>query len=143
MEVEDDMAHSPPAAPPASRPLVATGIIGSMFFVFGFVTWLNGPLITFVKLAFTLDDVSAFLVPMVFYMSYFFLALPAAAILRRTGMKKGMTLGLFVMAAGAVLIGHNATKRMNPGALAGLFVIGAGLAILQPFSGHFPLWSKK
>ena len=80
--------------------LVTTGIIGVMFFIFGFVTWLNGPLITFVKLAFTLDDVSAFMVPMVFYMSYFFLALPAAMILRKTGMKKGMTLGLFIMAAG-------------------------------------------
>lgn len=102
-----------------------------MFFVFGFVTWLNGPLITFVKLAFTLDDVSAFLVPMVFYMSYLVLALPAAAILRRTGMKKGMTLGLFIMAVGAVIFGQFATMRVFPGALSGLFVIGAGLAILQ------------
>lgn len=111
--------------------LVTTGIIGVMFFIFGFVTWLNGPLITFVKLAFTLDDVSAFMVPMVFYMSYFFLALPAAMILRKTGMKKGMTLGLFIMAAGAVLFGQMATMRVFPGALTGLFVIGAGLAILQ------------
>jgi len=108
-----------------------TAIIGVMFFIFGFVTWLNGPLITFVKLAFTLDDVSAFMVPMVFYMSYFFLALPSAMILRRTGMKKGMTLGLFVMALGAVIFGQMATTRIFPGALAGLFVIGAGLAILQ------------
>ncbi len=107
------------------------GIIGVMFFIFGFVTWLNGPLITFVKFAFTLDDVSAFLVPMVFYMSYFFLALPAAWILRRTGMKKGMTLGLLVMAAGAALFGQFATMRIFPGALTGLFVIGAGLSILQ------------
>ncbi|ONF95879.1 sugar MFS transporter [Sphingomonas jeddahensis] len=106
-------------------------IIGVMFFIFGFVTWLNGPLITFVKFAFTLDDVSAFLVPMVFYMSYFFLALPAAWILRRTGMKKGMTLGLLVMAAGAAMFGQFATMRIFPGALTGLFVIGAGLSILQ------------
>ncbi|HEX5667059.1 MAG TPA: glucose/galactose MFS transporter, partial [Hyphomicrobium sp.] len=48
--------------------------IGLLFFIFGFVTWLNGPLITFVKLAFDLDDVNAFLVPMAFYLSYFFLA---------------------------------------------------------------------
>ncbi len=106
-------------------------IIGVLFFLFGFVTWLNGPLITFVKLAFTLDDVSAFMVPMVFYMSYFFLALPSAAILRRTGMKKGMTLGLFVMAVGAAAFGEFATMRLFPGALGGLFVIGAGLALLQ------------
>ncbi len=106
-------------------------VVGVLFFIFGFVTWLNGPLITFVKLAFDLDDVNAFLVPMAFYLSYFFLALPAAWILKLTGMKRGMALGLFVMAAGALAFGQFATARMYPGALAGLFVIGAGLALLQ------------
>lgn len=115
----------------SETPAVATMLIGVLFFVFGFVTWLNGPLITFVKLAFRLDDVSAFLVPMAFYMSYVFLALPAAAILRRIGMKRGMTLGLFVMAAGAIAFGQFAFMRIFPGALCGLFVIGGGLAILQ------------
>lgn len=105
--------------------------IGGLFFIFGFVTWLNGPLITFVKLAFDLDDVGAFLVPMAFYLSYFFLALPSAAILRATGMKRGMALGLFIMAAGAAVFGHFTTERIYPGALTGLFVIGAGLSLLQ------------
>jgi len=111
--------------------------IGVLFFIFGFVTWLNGPLITFVKLAFDLDDVNAFLVPMAFYLSYFFLALPASAILRRTGMKRGMALGLLVMAAGAVLFGQFTTMRYYPGALTGLFVIGAGLSLLQTASNPY------
>jgi glucose/galactose transporter len=111
--------------------MMTAGLVGLMFFIFGFVTWLNGPLITFVKLAFTLDDVAAFLVPMVFYMSYFFLALPSAAILRRIGMKRGMTAGLLIMAVGAALFGQFATMRIFPGALSGLFVIGGGLALLQ------------
>ena len=106
-------------------------IIGLLFFIFGFVTWLNGPLITFVKLAFELDDVNAFLVPMAFYLSYFFLALPSSAVLRATGMKRGMALGLFIMACGAVLFGHFTTARVYGGALVGLFVIGSGLALLQ------------
>lgn len=105
--------------------------IGLLFFIFGFVTWLNGPLITFVKLAFDLDDVGAFLVPMAFYLSYFFLALPSAAILRATGMKRGMALGLFVMALGAAVFGQFTTMRIYGGALAGLFTIGAGLSLLQ------------
>lgn len=112
-------------------------IIGLLFFIFGFVTWLNGPLITFVKLAFNLDDVNAFLVPMAFYLSYFFLALPSSAVLRRTGMKKGMAIGLFVMAIGAVLFGQFTTLRMYPGALTGLFVIGAGLSLLQTASNPY------
>jgi len=112
-------------------------VIGALFFIFGFVTWLNGPLITFVKLAFDLDDVNAFLVPMAFYLSYFFLALPSSWILRRTGMKRGMALGLFVMAIGALLFGQFATMRIYPGALTGLFVIGAGLSLLQTASNPY------
>jgi FHS family L-fucose permease-like MFS transporter len=111
--------------------------VGALFFIFGFVTWLNGPLITFVKLAFNLDDVNAFLVPMAFYLSYFFLALPAAAILRRVGMKRGMAIGLFVMAAGSVLFGQFTTMRDYFGALTGLFVIGAGLSLLQTASNPY------
>jgi glucose/galactose transporter len=106
-------------------------IIGLLFFIFGFVTWLNGPLIQFVELAFELNTVNAFLVLMVFYLSYFFLAVPASWLLRRTGMKKGMALGLFVMAAGAVVFGEFVVRRWYPGALTGLFVIGAGLSLLQ------------
>jgi MFS transporter, FHS family, L-fucose permease len=120
-----------------SRNLGPVITIGVLFFIFGFVTWLNGPLITFVKLAFDLDDVNAFLVPMAFYLSYFFLALPASVILRRTGMKRGMALGLMVMAIGAVLFGHFTTMRLYPGALTGLFVIGAGLAVLQTASNPY------
>lgn len=103
-------------------------IIGLLFFIFGFVTWMNGPLIQFVELAFELDTVNAFLVLMVFYLSYFFLALPAAVLLRRSGMKNGMAIGLLVMAAGAIVFGEFAVRRWYPGALGGLFVIGAGLA---------------
>jgi glucose/galactose transporter len=106
-------------------------IIGGLFFIMGFFTWLNGPLITFVRLAFELDDVNAFLILMVFYLSYFALALPASWILGRTGLKKGISLGLVVMAVGAAAFGQFATHRWYPGALGGLFTIGGGLALLQ------------
>ena len=119
-----------PAQSPRSNlgPII---VVGALFFIFGFVTWLNGPLITYVKLAFDLDDINAFLVPMAFYLSYFFLALPASWILKLTGMKRGMALGLFIMAIGALAFGQFATMRIYPGALIGLFVIGAGLSLLQ------------
>jgi glucose/galactose transporter len=117
-------------ARPAS-PYASIAIVGLLFFIIGFFTWINGPLITFVRLAFDLNEVNAFLVLMVFYLSYFFLALPSSWILKRTGMKKGLALSLVVMAAGAAAFGQFATQRFYPGALAGLFVIGSGLALLQ------------
>jgi len=119
-------------SPSANRaPLGPVAIIGLLFFIMGFFTWINGPLIAFVKLAFDLDDVNAFLVPMAFYLSYFFLALPSAAVFKRTGMKRGMAIGLLVIAAGAIVFGQFVSMRLYPGALTGLFVIGAGLSLLQ------------
>ena len=114
-----------------SSNLVAIAIIGALFFIMGWFTWINGPLISFVQLAFELNVVNAFLVTFVFYLSYFFWALPASLILDRTGMKRGMALALWVMATGAFAFGEFCTRRWYPGALGGLFVIGAGLAILQ------------
>ncbi|HVG12815.1 MAG TPA: sugar MFS transporter [Flavisolibacter sp.] len=113
-------------------------IIGILFFVFGFVTWLNGPLITYVKLAFGLDtDSKAFLVTTAFYMAYFFLALPSSRVLEKTGMKKGMALGLAVMAVGTFVFGQFATQRNYPVSLCGLFIIGSGLSLLQTASNPY------
>ncbi len=127
-----------PLPPPDRRYVASIVTIGVLFFVFGFVTWINGPLITFVKLAFDLDtDAKAFLVTTAFYMAYFFLALPSSWILERTGMKKGMALGLLVMAVGSYVFGTYATQRHYPLALTGLFIIGSGLALLQTASNPY------
>ncbi|WP_442683392.1 sugar MFS transporter [Stenotrophomonas sp. JC08] len=120
-----------PASTPRTGMASSIAIVGVLFFIIGFCTWINGPLITFVKLAFDVSEVSAFLVLMVFYLSYFFLALPASFILNRTGMKKGLALSLAVMAVGAMVFGEFATRRWFGGALGGLFVIGGGMALLQ------------
>jgi len=131
------MASTLAAAPSERSNIGPMAIIGVLFFIMGFFTWLNGPLISFVKVAFTLDDINAFLVPFAFYLSYFVLALPAGAVLKRTGMKKGMVLGLFVMAVGAALFGEFVRIRVYYGALTGLFVIGAGLSLLQTASNPY------
>ena len=113
-------------------------IIAILFFVFGFVTWINGPLITFVKLAFRLDtDSKAFWVTTAFYMAYFFLALPSSWLLEKTGMKRGMAFALWVMALGTFLFGHFATQRNYTNSLLGLFVIGSGLSLLQTASNPY------
>lgn len=113
-------------------------IIGILFFVFGFVTWLNGTLIPFLKLACQLEnDVQAFFVTFAFYMAYFFLAIPSSAILKKTGFKNGMALGLLVMAAGSIIFVPAANARSFGLFLTGLFVQGMGLAILQTASNPY------
>ena len=107
-------------------------IIGMLYFVFGFVTWLNGTLIPFLKLACQLEtDIEAFFVTFAFYMAYFFLAIPSSQILKRTGFKNGMALGLLVMAVGSLIFIPAANSRNFLLFLIGLFVQGAGLALLQ------------
>ena len=122
---------------PQKTPWGAVLLFCLLFAIFGFVTWLNGPLITFAKLAFSLSDVEAFLVPSVFYLSYFFLALPSAFILRKTGLKAGMALGLLAMALGAACFGQFASMRLFPPTLVSLFLIGAGLSLLQTASNPY------
>ena len=125
---------------PAIKSNYATSmaIIAFLFFIFGFVTWINGPLIFYVKLAFRLDtDSKAFLVTTAFYMAYFFLALPSSWILQKTNMKRGMALGLLVMAIGTFVFGTFATHRNYTLALGGLFIIGSGLSLLQTASNPY------
>lgn len=118
--------------------IVSMAIIGALFFIFGFVTWLNGPLITYVKLAFSLNtDSEAFLVTTAFYLAFFFLAIPSSWILERTGMKKGMAIGLMVMAVGTFAFGTFATERNYTMSLVGLFIIGSGLSLLQTASNPY------
>lgn len=124
-------------APQQSHYMMSMVIIGVLFFIFGFVTWLNSSLILFVKVGFDVDNVGAFLIPMAFYLSYFFLALPSAMVLKRTGMKKGMALGLLVMAIGSVLFALFMGGYSYIGALVALFVLGAGLALLQTASNPY------
>ena len=113
-------------------------IIGILFFVFGFVTWLNGTLIPFLKLACELEnDIQAFFVTFAFYMAYFFLAIPSSMILKRTGFKNGMALGLLVMAVGSFIFVPAANARSFPLFLTGLFIQGTGLALLQTASNPY------
>ena len=113
-------------------------IIGILFFVFGFVTWLNGTLIPFLKLACQLKtDTQAFFVTFSFYMAYFFLSIPSSYVLKRTGYKNGMALGLFIMAIGSVTFIPAAYGRNFGLFLTGLFVQGMGLSLLQTASNPY------
>lgn len=107
-------------------------IIGALFFIFGFVTWLNATLIPYLKIACELQtNVQANLVAFAFYISYFFMALPSSWVLKKIGFKNGMSAGLVVMAAGALAFIPAAINRSFGLFLAGLFIQGTGLSILQ------------
>ena len=117
--------------------IFSIAVIGLFFFIFGFVTWLNGILIPFLRTACELNDFEAYFVTFAFYISYFVMALPSSAVLKKTGFKNGMTVGLWVMAAGALIFIPAAMTRTFGLFLTGLFVEGAGLALLQTASNPY------
>src|SRR5688572_1733234 len=106
-------------------------IIGALFFIFGFVTWANGTLIPYLKIACELTTPEAMLVTFAFYISYAVMAFPSSWVLKKTGFKKGMVFGLLLMAVGALIFIPAANSRNYDVFLLGLFVIGTGLALLQ------------
>jgi FHS family L-fucose permease-like MFS transporter len=112
-------------------------IIGALFFIFGFVTWLNSVLIPYLKLACELNNFESYLVAFAFYISYLVMAIPSAGVLKITGFKKGMALGLVVMGVGALIFIPAALTRTYGLFLLGLFVQGTGLALLQTASNPY------
>lgn len=112
-------------------------IIGLLFFVFGFVTWVNGTLIAFFKNAFELDNSSSYLVTFAFFISYTVMAIPSSSVLKIVGFKKGMSLGLFIMAIGTILFVPAAKMESYALFLGGLFTIGIGLTLLQTASNPY------
>ena len=138
-------------ARPAS-PYASIAIVGLLFFIMGFFTWINGPLILFAKVAFNVSDTFAFLIPSAFYISYFCLALPSSLILKLTGMKKGLALSLLIMAIGAAIFGQFTNARSYVGAVSGMLVVArwrvvglvvGTLLVSACLTGWFaPLWLR-
>ena len=106
-------------------------IVGTLFFVFGFITWINAILIPYFKVACELTNFQSYLVAFAFYISYLLVSVPASYLLRSIGFKKGMMMGFWTMALGAFIFIGAAWTRTYGGFLLGLFAIGAGLAVLQ------------
>ncbi|WP_239480470.1 MFS transporter [Parashewanella hymeniacidonis] len=111
--------------------LVPMLIIGLLFFIFGFVTWLNGSLIPTLQIAFNLTPSQAYLISMAFYISYTVTALPLSVVLNHTGYKFGMVIGFLLMMLGSLIFIPAAQMRSFEIFLAGLFILGSGLTILQ------------
>ncbi|TWO33320.1 sugar MFS transporter [Seonamhaeicola sediminis] len=116
---------------PTSNNLLPILIIAGLFFIFGFVTWINGALIPFMKTINELTDAQSYLVASASYISFVIMALPSSSILNRIGYRKGMSLGLMIMGLGALVFIPAAEARTYWVFLTGIFIQGAGMTLLQ------------
>ena len=118
--------------------ITSISIIGLLFFIFGFITWLNSTLIPYLKISCELkSNMQANLVAFAFYISYFIMAIPSSWVLKKVGFKGGMSLGLIVIAIGALVFIPSALNRSFGLFLCGLFLQGTGLTILQIASNPY------
>lgn len=112
-------------------------IIGAMFFIFGFVTWLNSLLIPYLQIACELTTFQSYFVTFAFYIAYVVMAPISTLTLNKFGFKNGMSVALIIMAVGAFIFIPAAITRTYLLFLFGLFTIGSGLAILQTASNPY------
>ncbi len=121
----------------APSSLIPMSIIGILFFIFGFVTWLNGSLIPFLRIICDLSEFQALFVTFAFYIAYTVMAYPMSLLLEKTGYKNGMALGLGIMSFGALLFIPAAQSGAFSLFLLALFTLGTGLTILQTASNPY------
>ena len=110
---------------------ISLTILAGMFFIFGFVSWVNSILIPYFRIACELTHFESYFVAFAFYIAYFVMAIPSGILLKKVGFKRGIMYGFMLTALGAFLFVPDALVRQFEMFLIGLFSIGTGLAILQ------------
>lgn len=113
-------------------------LLGSLFFIFGLVSWVNSILVPYFKLACDLHtDIQSYLVTFAFYIAYLVMTIPAATLLTAVGFKRGGQIGLWILALGALMFWPAALVRSYGMFLAALFIMGTALALLQTVANPF------
>lgn len=109
----------------------AFAYVTTLFFAWGFATSLIDPLIAAVKGVFELNFTEALLTQFAWFTAYGIVSLPAAAVLSKLGYAKSIVGALAVMVLGALIVPLSTVFDFYPGVLVALFVIAAGVTLLQ------------
>jgi FHS family L-fucose permease-like MFS transporter len=121
-------------APPASEGTsyaAPLAVLTTLFFMWGFLTCLNDIIIPHLKAVFELSYAKAMLIQFAFFTAYLVVSLPAGAIVNKLGYKIGIVIGLLTAGAGCLLFYPAAGARSYPLFLGALFVLAAGITLLQ------------
>ena len=72
---------------------ISIGILAGMFFIFGFVSWVNSILIPYFRISCELTHFESYFVAFAFYIAYFVMAIPSGILLKKVGFKRGIMYG--------------------------------------------------
>jgi MFS transporter, FHS family, L-fucose permease len=118
---------------------LAFGLITILFFLWGFASNLNPILIPHLKKACQLTDLQSAFIDSAFYAAYFCMAIPAGIIMNKLGYKAGIIAGLLLFVIGAFLFIPAANTLTYGVFLAGLFIIGSGLTLLETAANPYAI----
>jgi MFS transporter, FHS family, L-fucose permease len=106
-------------------------LVTTLFLSWALAASLNDVLIRHFQSALDLTRGQSSLIQFAFYIGYFCAALPAGFVIRRSGYKSGILVGLVLYAVGALAFYPAAQARSYADFLAALYVIAFGLAFLE------------
>lgn len=109
----------------------ALTLLASLFFMWGFITVINGTLLPHLRSVFELSYFQTTLIESVWFIAYFFASIPSAKLIERIGYQRSMVAGLGMMAGGALLMVPAAMIPSYGVTLIALFVIASGITLLQ------------
>lgn len=112
-------------------PWFAFILLCSIFALWAAAASMNDVLIAHFKKAFLLSDFQTAFVQSAFYLGYFFVAIPAALVVRRFSYKTTILIGLMLYMFGCLLFFPAASTAKYGMFLLALFVIAAGLSFLE------------
>jgi FHS family L-fucose permease-like MFS transporter len=127
----DTSTQSVPATSAPSGTFIPLALVAGLFFILGFVTWLNGSLLPYLEEVLTLSPFHASLILFAFYVSSTLVAIPSVSLIARVGYKNSMALGLVGMALAALMFIPAAMAQTFALFLLAQFLMGASLTLLQ------------
>ncbi len=122
---------SQPISQNASSKKAAFAALTVLFFAWGFITSLIDPLVAAVKGIFTLSSLEAQLSAFAFFIAYGVMSFPAAAIIGRIRAVPAILLALSTMTLACLVMLWAANIASYPLVLTGLFMLAAGITVLQ------------
>jgi FHS family L-fucose permease-like MFS transporter len=117
--------------------LLPFALVTVLFFLWGIPNNLSDVLIRQFMKSFAISRFQAGLVQSANFLGYFFMAVPAGLLMRRSGYKAGFVVGLLLFGTGTFLFWPAAIVGKYGFFLFALFVIGSGLSFLETASNPF------
>ncbi len=134
MSTSSEVDHAKPAVQGSA---LMVPLVIFLFFAWGFTTSLNDPLIAKLKGLFSLSYAEVMLTQSAFFLGYCIFSIPSGIVLARVGYVRTIALGLAVMAVGCLLFAPAAMSGVYPSFLGALFIVAAGMALLQVASNPY------